>query len=644
MMSMRTWQLVRAALPFALALATSSAFAAAAAPPRIHLRGSAHIDAHWARAGGAIALSGTVVDDTAHAVGGARVGLRVTAADGSPLGFVNAAPAACSEGAAPPAVEAADALVLPADDSGRFCVRLVLAAPAAPGRPPSQWVAHLESRATGSIDAARLDVPVDLALTPMTLRFDPEPRSVQLDEDDRGSTNRVFEVVASTEEQGVTTGAANLEVTLSNETGARLATATTNASGRALFQLRAGLLGAPGRGELRASFAGNATTGASMHVVPIERRTHVDLAAPDAREGRLTAGVPEDGVEVRVVATLRCARVGCPGAPNGTIEVRVGDDEAVAGAGALKSGEAQVVARFSSASASASASMADPAQLHVRYAPDAPWLQPGNELSLLQPVRPPSAWKKLPPLLAGLLAIAWLVLARLPPRKTAEARASGASPSPAAAPPEAGIELVRSGPAAQGWTGRLRDAHDGYAIAGARVAAERRGFPAAAVAVAGEGPRDDSGNDDGMTVLAETVTDQAGSFALRLPPGSAAAAQPGDELTCEGPLHGELRRPLPEPGELDVALVLRRRALLDRLVAWARRRGLPFDARPEPTPGHVRRAAAGEFTVARWADAVERAAFGGQVVDARAEGEIERLVPADQRGGPPAAKEPGGPR
>jgi hypothetical protein len=116
-----------------------------------------------------------------------------------------------------------------------------------------------------------------------------------------------------------------------------------------------------------------------------------------------------------------------------------------------------------------------------------------------------------------------------------------------------------------------------------------------------------------------------------LPPG--VAPQPGDELACEGPLHGQLRRPMPEPGELDVALVLRKRALLDRLVAWARRRGLPFDARPEPTPGHVRRAAAGEFTVARWADAVERAAFGGQVVDSRVEGEVERLAP-DQPGRP----------
>jgi hypothetical protein len=56
---------------------------------------------------------------------------------------------------------------------------------------------------------------------------------------------------------------------------------------------------------------------------------------------------------------------------------------------------------------------------------------------------------------------------------------------------------------------------------------------------------------------------------------------------------------------------------------------VPFDARPEATPGHVRRAAGAEFAVARWADAVERAAYGGQSVDAAAQAEIDRLAPAD---------------
>jgi hypothetical protein len=62
-------------------------------------------------------------------------------------------------------------------------------------------------------------------------------------------------------------------------------------------------------------------------------------------------------------------------------------------------------------------------------------------------------------------------------------------------------------------------------------------------------------------------------------------------------------------------------------VTWAKRRGAPFDAPVEPTPGQVRRAAGTSFGVARWADAVERTAFGGTPVDARAELEVERLAP-----------------
>ena len=92
--------------------------------------------------------------------------------------------------------------------------------------------------------------------------------------------------------------------------------------------------------------------------------------------------------------------------------------------------------------------------------------------------------------------------------------------------------------------------------------------------------------------------------------------------------------PLPPAGELSIALLLRRRALLARLVGWARKRGRPFDVKPEPTPGHVRRAAAEDFQTARWADAVERAVFGVGEVDARTEREIER----DGPGGPEAGR------
>ncbi len=123
-------------------------------------------------------------------------------------------------------------------------------------------------------------------------------------------------------------------------------------------------------------------------------------------------------------------------------------------------------------------------------------------------------------------------------------------------------------------------------------------------------------------MIGSALTDDQGRFAL-----TGAETRPGDELGIEAPLHVPLRRPLPHAGELDAQLVQRKRAMLGRLVAWARLRGRPFDARPEPTPGHVRRAAGEDFGLARWADAVERAAFAGEPVDARVEAEVDRLAP-----------------
>jgi len=85
---------------------------------------------------------------------------------------------------------------------------------------------------------------------------------------------------------------------------------------------------------------------------------------------------------------------------------------------------------------------------------------------------------------------------------------------------------------------------------------------------------------------------------------------------------------LPVAGELEIALVSRRRKLLERLVQWARRRGPPFDARPEPTPAQVRRAAESAMpAAAEWASAIERAAFDRDDVDARVENEVMELDP-----------------
>jgi hypothetical protein len=504
-------------------------------------------------------------------------------------------------------LDRADLLVLPTDDAARFCVRLSL--------PIDRYVAHLEARASGLVDGAKLDLPVDLALLPVTLRFDPEPAAVSLDED-----TAAFDVVASTEEDGVTTAAAGLPLTLTNETGALLGTATTDGTGRTRFAITgaSAKLGAPGKGELRVAFAGSADAGASVHTQQIERRTRVDLVAPDAiaepSAGMLPIASPEDGIGVRLVATPRCAKLGCAGAPTGTVEARIaeGAGDVIAGAAALEKGEAHVVVTFAMPAASE-------VQLRARYVADAPWFEPGAELVLRQPVRASSPWRKVPLVLAGFAAMAWLVLARMPARARAGAHpggARGASRPLPGGPEGPRVELVRPGDASQGWVGRLVDAHDAIAVAGARVSVERRGF-------------------GGIDVVAQTTSDDAGAF--RLAPFD---ANTGDELVAEGPLHAPIRRPLPPAGELRVALVLRRRALLERLVDWARRRGRPYDAKPDPTPGHVRRAAGPEFSIARWADAVERAAYGGGAVDERAQAEVDRLAPAEaaERGAEPGAQ------
>jgi hypothetical protein len=128
-----------------------------------------------------------------------------------------------------------------------------------------------------------------------------------------------------------------------------------------------------------------------------------------------------------------------------------------------------------------------------------------------------------------------------------------------------------------------------------------------------------------MAVVVETTSEATGEF--RLP---VATANSGDFLTVESPLYAPLRRALPNPGDLEVSMLLRRRQLLDVLISWARKRGGRFDALPEPTPGHVRRAAGSEESqIAAWADLVESTVYRGAPVDARAQADVDRIAPSE---------------
>jgi hypothetical protein len=614
---------------------STAAAAPLASSVRIHLHGAPRIDAHVARSQGKLVVSGTVSDDlggATRALGAARVAIEIAgpAPSAALVDLAASAPEMCTDVNQAPVLEGAARMLVPTAASAgtaRFCIRLAV--------PRGRYVVHLESPASGLVDAARLELPVDLGLEAVRLRFDPEVRARSLDDD-----VVPVGVAASTEDDGITHAAVGFPVTLVNEAGDVLGAAVTDQAGAARFAVAGPRLGPAGRGELRVTFAGSAVAGPSASSAVVDRQMRVALAFPEAAGGRLPAGSAGSSFVLHVVAVGVCAARGCSGAPTGTIEVRAprdasgGADDGVyegVGAASLRDGKAEVVMTFGAAFA-----RGGEAELRVRYHPDAPWFIATETPALVQPLEPPSPWREYAFAGAGLLVAAWLVVSRLSMRPRAARRAS-----PAPAGVRAGVAVVHAqGPPGE-CRGRVTDAHDGSAVGGARIAHERPGF-------------------ESSRVVWETMSDPTGAFVL-----PATDVQPGDQLVAEGAWHASMRMPMPTGGELLVTLIARRRALLERLVAWARRRGAPFDAVPEPTPEHVRRVAGrtrgvggaggagGErgpdgppvgsphvrnVAIEAWAGAVERAAFGGEPVDAHREAEVDGLAPPDASGPGPRAR------
>ena len=574
---------------FVLALAVTPARAdpSTASGTRVHVRGTARIEAHASRASGRLVLRGTLTDDASAPLEGQSVAITLSGdppltGGGAASGAV--APFTCAFGADDhPSALPFDGhkILVPTDAGGHFCMQ----AGVAMGR----YLARIDWRGSPWLDGARAEVAVDLAKKPVTLAFAPEPNVVRVDDD------LTVNVLAMIEEEGAREPAASLQLVLSDERGSLLGSAVTGGAGRATFTVDAARLGPPGKGELRASFDGTSVMGKAAHVAPIERRARVALRMGPADRAH-TTGAPDalpavDSDEASSfsvsVRTSRGAVV-----PRGSVEVLVGN--LVVCAATVESGEARLVVNVGPGNGTV--------PLRVRYAPDAPWYTPGDELSLSLPVRGASPWRKAPVLLAGLAVIAWLVAGRRSKGRIAKADDTETAKAPSLG--EARIDVLRSVKSARaGWTGRVIDAHAETAVASAQVSLERRSFR-------------------GVSVMATAQANAAGRFELRCED-----LQPGDALAVEAPLHAVLRKPVPPFGEIQIALVLRRRKLLSRLVAWARARGKPFDHHPEPTPGHVKRAAGKDEETARWAEALERAAFGAEQVDGEAEKAVVDLEP-----------------
>lgn len=495
----------------------------------------------------------------------------------APSGGPRSGPAAWGVRAAGPADE--PEVIVVTDEEGRFCFRAPLPADRYTAR-----CSYAPRGATPLVDGVDREISFDLTKRGLTLHFDPTPKILQLD-----SPRATIEAVAIVDDQDGPRVAPRLPLVLANEKG-EVGRAETDASGRARFILPGTSLGPPGPGELHVSFAGDDETARAAHTEETERHVKVTLKVPGSDLDEPSIGVPEDGIPLHVEVGSSLGPV-----PEGSVEARIAD--VVVGAAPVERGVARLTLTFSA--------QGNEAVARLRYVPASPWYEPLGEPTVRLPIRAASVFAKAPLLLAGFAVVAFFLMGRLSAQKN--------RPEPLPATVDGGrggeaspeVKLVRPSDRGQrGWSGRVVDAHDGSPVRGARVWIERGTF-------------------EGRSVLASAETSGDGRFAL---PDVGAIAQ-SERISAEARLYARHTQDLPAPGELSIALTQRRRALLAKLVQWARRRGAPFDARPEPTPGHVRRVAGGDVGTAHWADAVERAVFGPDEVDARAEQEVNRLAP-----------------
>jgi hypothetical protein len=355
-------------------------------------------------------------------------------------------------------------------------------------------------------------------------------------------------------------------------------------SGNSLsFSVDSAQLGTPGPARLLAQVVGSAGPSARAEAVAL-RSAHVRLESAG-----LTRGT--DAVELRITAQ---SRAGVPS--SGWVDVSEGEQSLASSP--LVSGVATLQVPLTDAA---------PARWLARYHSDDPWWQPGEPLpidSLTLAAREPARW----PWLVLLAPVGYVCVRALQrpgfrkPRRAAR-RAPAPAPSPALRSEE--------GAAPAGWSGTLTDAHDGRPIPGARVTASLPSLR-----------EETSGVSD--------ISDAHGHYAL---PPLREPIPEGAQLSVTSRLHSDFQRPLPPQGRVDVTLTSRRRALLGRLVRWARAAGPPWHRTTEPTPAEIANVAVrrGELDTARWAEGVQAAAFDHSEVDREREAALQAVEPAWQK-------------
>jgi hypothetical protein len=468
---------------------------------------------------------------------------------------------------ASPARGARRGLAMRTDESGRICARVL-------GAPREGSVELSFSGSTLHLPAAAT-IALQPAPSATGLAFESPSLELDLDLDSLRLRLRL---------SGAAADAADAPIELSLHDGGHtlpLETSEWSRTGELLsFSLDPRSLGLPGPARLVARRAG-AEPAARAEAVAL-RVASVSLSAEVLGEG-------SGGMGVVVSAASRVGAV-----PSGWVEARGADGETI-GSAPFAAGTARLT-------------LAPPAgaEVTLHYRSDDPWWRPGEPLSLSLGAAPkPDGSPKRWPWLVLLVPIGYICLRSLqrPALRQTQPRPL---PKPRGATP---IVSPAGAPLISGWVGRVIDAHDGHPVPGAQVELVLPSFRGAA------------------TNRVHSVADEAGRFEL---PALQDPLPEGARLRVWAPLHSDVERPLPPQGRVSIALTSRRRAVLRRLVRWARSLGAPWARGGEPTPGEVADIALrrGDPRTARWAEDVQAAVFGDAPVDAATEASLRAAEPA----------------
>ncbi len=503
-------------------------------------------------------VRGRLLDDAGRGHAGAKVTAHLDpAAPGAPL------VTAC-DASAPMPTRSGDAggHVVSTDGAGEFCLRYLPAV-------RSEGRLRLTYAGDAHHAAAALNLPLEPSKSSVELSFSPDPGALALDHPQASVWLELGKSSSSFSAQP------RLEVELELVEGS----APVRALGRVLaspgerFSLSfdSARLGSPGPARLSARVVGTPTTSSTEVSSVVQRTARVRLSVDTPPE----PGNPSQGIPIRVkVDSVRGPL------DMGSVEAMVHGTSA--GTAEVRHGRALVTATFDAS---------QPGQVPVTliFHPSAAWWLAPPPLTLEIPIQGPSAWRRLPWLAVALLLAAYFAFAW---RRPGPRRQLLSSPPGPLRPPARETVVIADVPRdAEGWYGVVRDAHDGQAVAAARVVILSVGFEAPSVIGSAESAAD-------------------GSFIIT---GSSPGAAESLRLEVSAPEHSTLMHPVPRRGRLDVYVVQRRRAILTRLVEWAKARGRPWwPASGEPTPADLVALArrTGEPHVAQWAHEVQQASYG----------------------------------